>query len=73
MISGAVNLTVAKVVKVETPKSTTDNSSSSNNSNNNSSNDSTTDENNGNPNEDIEDKNPPTDETKLPDEIISGT
>ena len=73
LISGAVNLTVAKVVKVETPKSTTDNSSSSNNSNNNSSNDSTTDENNGNPNEDIEDKNPPTDETKLPDEIISGT
>ena len=73
LISGTVNLTVAKVVKVETPKSTTDNSSSSNNSNNNSSNDSTTDENNGNPNEDIEDKNPPTDETKLPDEIISGT
>ena len=73
LISGAVNLTVAKVVKVETPKSTTDNSSSSNNSNNNSSNDSTTDENNGNPNEDIEDKNPPTDEPKLPDEIISGT
>ena len=76
LISGAVNLTVAKVVKVETPKSTTDNSSSSNNSNNNSSNDSTTDENNGNPNEEpnnIEDKNPPTDETKLPDEIISGT
>lgn len=76
LISGAVNLTVAKVVKVETPKSTTDNSSSSNNSNNNSSNNSTTDENNGNPNEEpnnIEDKNPPTDETKLPDEIISGT
>ena len=76
LISGAVNLTVAKVVKVETPKSTTDNSSSSNNSNNNSSNDSTTDENNGNPNEEpnnIEDKNPPTDKTKLPDEIISGT
>ena len=73
LISGTVNLTVAKVVKVETPKSTTDNSSSSNNSNNNSSNDSTTDENNGNPNEDIEDKNPPTDEPKLPDEIISGT
>ena len=73
LISGAVNLTVAKVVKVETPKSTTDNSSSSNNSNNNSSNDSTTDENNSNPNEDIEDKNPPTDETELPDEIISGT
>lgn len=76
LISGAVNLTVAKVVKVETPKSTTDNSSSSNNSNNNSSNDSTTDENNGNPNEEpnnIEDKNPPTDETKLPNEIISGT
>ena len=73
LISGAVNLTVAKVVKVETPKSTTDNSSSSNNSNNNSSNDSTTDENNSNPNEDIEDKNPPTDETELPEEIISGT
>ena len=73
LISGAVNLTVAKVVKVETPKSTTDNSSSSNNSNNNSSNNSTTDENNSNPNEDIEDKNPPTDETELPDEIISGT
>ena len=76
LISGTVNLTVAKVVKVETPKSTTDNSSSSNNSNNNSSNNSTTDENNGNPNEEpnnIEDKNPPTDETKLPDEIISGT
>ena len=76
LISGTVNLTVAKVVKVETPKSTTDNSSSSNNSNNNSSNDSTTDENNGNPNEEpnnIEDKNPPTDKTKLPDEIISGT
>lgn len=73
LISGTVNLTVAKVVKVETPKSTTDNSSSSNNSNNNSSNDSTTDENNSNPNEDIEDKNPPTDETELPDEIISGT
>ena len=76
LISGAVNLTVAKVVKVETPKSTTDNSSSSNNSNNNSSNNSTTDENNGNPNEEpnnIEDKNPPTDETELPDEIISGT
>lgn len=76
LISGAVNLTVAKVVKVETPKSTTNNSSSSNNSNNNSSNDSTTDENNGNPNKkpnNIEDKNPPTDETKLPDEIISGT
>ena len=74
LISGAVNLTVAKVVQVETPESTTDNSSSSNN--NNSSDDSTTDENKSNPNEDssnIEDEKPPTDETGLPDEIISGT
>lgn len=75
LISGSVNLTVAKVVKVETPKSTTDNSSSSNNSNSNNNNSSN---NNNNPNNNVDDtdtegEKPPTGDTGLPDQIISGT
>ena len=69
LISGSVNLTVAKVIKVETPKSTTDNSSSSNNSNSNNKNNS----NNNVDDTDTEGEKPPTDDTTgLPDEIISG-
>lgn len=69
LISGSVNLTVAKIIKVETPKSTTDNSSSSNNSNSNNKNNS----NNNVDDTDTEGEKPPTDDTTgLPDEIISG-
>ena len=73
LISGSVNLTVAKVVQVETPKSTTDNGGSSNSTNNNSSNknNSTSDKTNDKDNSDKSDDEKDNDSTvDLPSDII---
>lgn len=72
LISGSVNLTVAKVKKVETTKSTTTNNSSNSTNNSSSNNNSSSEENTNNDDtSNSEDKNSG-DNNTLPDEIISG-
>ncbi|MGM9878646.1 MAG: LCP family protein [Bacilli bacterium] len=71
LISGSVNLTVAKVKKVETTKSTTTNNSSNSSNSSNSNNNSSSEENTNNDDtSNSEDKNSG-DNNTLPDEIIS--